>query len=144
VTGALLPSVIAVLCLSVSQAPGQKKATDLERLQGTWNDGDRIELVIKGNVLIAVARDGRGREAARARGSLVLDETARPRRIDLTSEKGPISPGIYMLDGDTLQLRFGKAAEDRPTSFDTEEGKSRTLTFTKQSRAKSDRKEGQP
>ena len=122
-----LATVAVLACGVVLAAPIPKKdekpKKDTEAIQGTWQlekfEGEdkppvelsAIKLVFKeGKMSVSVA----GRE--NQKGAYKLDETAKPKAIDLT--KPGENRGMYELDGDTLKICMvddEKAA--RPTEF---------------------------
>jgi uncharacterized protein (TIGR03067 family) len=99
----------------------------LDLLQGTWTittlevDGQQMsapenaQIVIKGNRFTSI---GMGAEYA---GTLKLDQSANPRRLDMTFDaghaKGITNPGIYELKGDKLKLCLATSGTVRPKKF---------------------------
>jgi uncharacterized protein (TIGR03067 family) len=99
----------------------------LDLLQGTWTittlevDGQQMsapensQIVIKGNRFTS---NGMGAEYA---GTLKLDASASPRRLDMTFDtghaKGITNPGIYELKGDKLKLCLATSGTVRPIKF---------------------------
>jgi uncharacterized protein (TIGR03067 family) len=114
---------------------GVDKASDLDRLQGTW---EIVALVEKGKAIPAdeiktleVVITG-ARLKINSGGKTVSDYQVRldgqPKTIDLTLTEGPdkgqVAPGIYVLDGDTLQIGVDEEFKNRPASFDEKDTKS--------------------
>jgi RNA polymerase sigma factor (sigma-70 family) len=111
------------------------KKTDKERIQGTWkidsakangeepqgDEGDRI----KGSTWtitdekITVTFNGEDRVA-----TFKLDPAAKPKTIDVMTEKEGTFKGIYKLEGDTLTIcaSVGKGDTERPAEFVSKEG----------------------
>ncbi len=111
---------------------------EIERLQGTWRvvdletDGQRVPEPMLAQARIVVRGDrfsslGMG---ATYEGTMVLDPTATPRRLDIRFDEGPEAGNtdlaIYELDGDTWRLCLG-TGDDRPTGFSAEPGSGRAL-----------------
>ena len=100
---------------------------DLDRLQGAWSiaalelDGQTVgaigdaRIVIKGNRFTST---GMGDEYA---GTLTVDSSVSPARIDMKFESGPetgnINLGIYELDGDSWRICLATRGTKRPAKF---------------------------
>src|SRR5262245_34353663 len=102
---------------------------DLDLLQGTWSvtslevEGQKMtagmldgaQIVIKGNRFTST---GMG---AVYKGTLKIDATAKPARLDMKfsagPEKGNTNLGIYKLDGDTWKLCLAMRGDVRPLKF---------------------------
>ena len=110
------------------------KATDLERLQGSWQlraleiDGQAAPAgMLAGSSIVIEGRrfTGTGMGAVYA-GVLALDTSAAPRRLDMKfdagPEKGNTNLGIYEIDGDTWKLCLSTRGGERPASFATQPG----------------------
>jgi uncharacterized protein (TIGR03067 family) len=96
-------------------------ADDLERLQGAWNIvGQEGQVVIKGSRFVST---GMGAEYE---GTLELDPSARPARIDMKFDKGPekgnTNLGIYRIEGDSWKLCLATRGTVRPKVFKAPEG----------------------
>ncbi|HEY7156721.1 MAG TPA: sigma-70 family RNA polymerase sigma factor [Gemmataceae bacterium] len=111
------------------------KKTDKERIQGTWkvdsakangeepqgDEGDRI----KGSTWtitaekITVTFNGEDRVS-----TFMLDPAAKPKTIDVMTEKEGTFKGIYKLEGDTLTIcaTLGRGDTERPAEFVSEKG----------------------
>src|SRR5579872_5533506 len=105
------------------------KQTDLERLQGAWSiselevDGQstppemwgEARITIKGNRFTS---SGMG---ADYEGTMELDPSARPPRLDMKfdagPEKGNTNFGIYQLDADSWKLCLATRGDTRPKEF---------------------------
>jgi uncharacterized protein (TIGR03067 family) len=122
--------------------------TDMETLQGAWN---MVSLEMEGRKYPAggsqIAIQG-GRftglnMGAEYSGTVVLDESARPRTFDLLFETGPEegngSLGIYELDGDTWKICLGLTGKARPTGFVSEPGSGHALEILKRARGGANR-----
>lgn len=46
-----------------------------------------------------------------------LDPSASPKTIDLADKEGRRTPGIYLLEGDTLKVCMNEGSKDRPKEF---------------------------
>jgi uncharacterized protein (TIGR03067 family) len=95
--------------------------------QETWQDPDQeMEWIIKGSTI--TVRDNGKKLAEILFG---IDPTTKPKNISCVALENPKVPepepewyspyqaGIYLLDGNTLELCFGKGLEHRPTRFPT-------------------------
>jgi uncharacterized protein (TIGR03067 family) len=123
-----------VIALGIAEDPA---TLDLDKLQGTW-------------ILVAMELDGeefpaedrkdwtaeyvgnkltlRAGETVRRRGIVTLDPSRTPKAMntwDLTKDgefEDQTVPGIYEINGDTLQVCFARPGSDRPKEFTTKEG----------------------
>jgi RNA polymerase sigma factor (sigma-70 family) len=115
------------------QAPGcflavcQREVTDLEKIQGAWkaNDGQGL-LVFKGTKVTIKNRfvyeeqepaikNGEGQTLE---GTFTLDPERVPRAITITLHKPKcVLRGIYIVDGDHLQVRLAARGQERPASW---------------------------
>lgn len=130
---------VAALALGLCLVPSGRSADppkkpptapeELQRFQGTWRvekwqengrelpaaDLKKREVFFGANVFV-FRRDGKVHQAGIAK----LDPAASPRTIDLTvregEAKGDSLSGIYLLDGDTLQLHID-TKDGRPADF---------------------------
>ena len=100
---------------------------DLDRLQGTWSiaalelDGQTVGAIGDARIVIEGSRftsTGMGDEYA---GTLTVDSSVSPARIDMKFESGPekgnTNPGIYQLDGDSWKLCLATRGTKRPAKF---------------------------
>jgi uncharacterized protein (TIGR03067 family) len=109
-------------------------SSDLELLQGTWNvtalemDGQTMPSAVLANARIVIEGNrftsiGVGAEY---QGTLTLDASASPRRLDLKFETGPekgnTNLGIYEIDGDTWKLCLATRGNVRPAEFASKPG----------------------
>jgi uncharacterized protein (TIGR03067 family) len=142
---------VKVICLSlavcaglvVAVAAGDEPAkTDADKLQGVWKtvavevDGKKmsedgvknIRLTVKGDKMI-FKEENKEEEA-----TFKLDETQKPRTIDLTFKAGDklqTAKLIYDLRGDDLKLCGGKPDKDRPKEFASKAGSGLNLIVLK-------------
>jgi uncharacterized protein (TIGR03067 family) len=121
---------IVIVLLLACPAVADKATGDLKKMEGTWEaklyiaDGKKwspeqlktLKLIVKGagvNELIIGDK--------KLHGSYKLDESASPRRIDITLTEGPDKGrkklGIYELKGDTLRICVGPLGGERPKDF---------------------------
>jgi RNA polymerase sigma factor (sigma-70 family) len=127
-----------------AEKPDRK--TDKESLQGTWRvvtmvtDGmpnvkehpdEEADAVVAGDTMALVAQPA-GKKFFEF--TFKLDETTKPRAIDLTVAegrgKGGVAHAIYELEGDSLKLCFPQNQEGaRPTEFSSKVG-ARQVLFT--------------
>jgi len=100
---------------------------DLDRLQGTWTvaalemDGQTVGPIGDARIVIEGSRftsTGMGEEYA---GTISLDSSASPARIDMKFDSGPengnTNLGIYQLDGDSWKICLATRGTKRPTEF---------------------------
>jgi uncharacterized protein (TIGR03067 family) len=128
-TGLLLLAVLA----TCSRTPGDEPPKgDLAKLQGTWTvvsgerggksmDASRIadrQVVIRGNTF---TDQNTTKKEILARGTLTINETKSPRRVDARFDFGELAgkscKAIYEVDGDTFRTCTGVEGDERPTSF---------------------------
>jgi uncharacterized protein (TIGR03067 family) len=128
--GGIMLRSIAGMLLLVAPVVAYQTTGDLKKMAGTWEakrylaDGKMwsakelatMKLIIKGsgeNELIL------GKE--KLFGTYKLDESASPKRIDITLTQGPDKGkkklGIYDLKGDTLRFCVGPIGGERPKEF---------------------------
>ena len=112
---------------------------ELEKLQGTWHmialevEGAKMgphvfkgsKIVVTGNRLDTIS------VGATYAGTVTVDPTTAPRRLDVMFTDGPhqghSSLAIYELDGDTWKLCLGFAGNKRPEAFLTTAGSGHAL-----------------
>jgi uncharacterized protein (TIGR03067 family) len=121
---------------------------ELSRFEGTWQfvsieiEGKKVpeeqvknsgKLVLKGDQFTLRQGD------VTYKGTLKVDLTQKPKRIDITftdgPEKGRTSLGIYELDGDTYKVCIGLTGKDRPTEFASKPGSGHVLEVLKREKA---------
>jgi uncharacterized protein (TIGR03067 family) len=109
--------------------------TDLKKLQGTWQGTTleiggkapseaekklRVKFVITGEKYTVFFNEMKIND-----GTLKLDETKKPKTLDVTPGdgefKGKVQPAIYQLDGDELKVVFTEPGKERPNEFKTRE-----------------------
>ncbi|MBZ5727708.1 MAG: TIGR03067 domain-containing protein [Acidobacteriia bacterium] len=102
---------------------------DLDLLQGTWTvtalevEGQKMPaaMLAAGRIVIAGDRFTSTGMGVEYQGTLTLDATASPRKIDMNFDAGPetgnSNPGIYELEGDTLRLCIATRGGRRPSGF---------------------------
>lgn len=141
-TGVLIHRALANPPLQTITADrDEKPKSDKDALQGTWIpvsaeeggkkvpeeeikeaknfefSGDKVTFPIKGESKEFVYK---------------LDSTKKPKQIDFFFSKTEIAEGIYELDGDKLTLCITKPDHgERPTKFDSTEGRERVLIVLK-------------
>ena len=90
-----------------------------------------LKLTITADAIIAAYPEGDPRqEQVRTNGmekaAYRLDPSREPKTIDLVGvigpRKGTTTPGIYRLDGDTLEICLDLDGQGRPSAFDTTPG----------------------
>jgi uncharacterized protein (TIGR03067 family) len=130
-----------ILCLAASGRGADAKAA--AEIEGTWLPATAelggkmlpdevlksIKLVIKDDrytVTVGKALD---------QGTLKRNDTAKPRKMDITGTEGPNKgktiPAIYELNGDTLRICYDLSGTSHPTEFKTTEGSKRYLVTYK-------------
>jgi uncharacterized protein (TIGR03067 family) len=112
----------------------RKKDPDLDRIQGCWTvaalevDGQTVPDAARSNARVVVegnrfSNTGMG---AVYKGTIEIDPSARPRRLDMLfdagPEKGNKNLGIYELDGDEWKICLATRGAVRPSSFATTPG----------------------
>jgi uncharacterized protein (TIGR03067 family) len=122
--------IMAVMCIFFLGADDSKN--DQKLLQGSWqvisvhDEGGRptpvqdVRFVFKDDVLQIRS----GKKDAMG-GKFTLDSAVKPKHIDLTIEDGGVlhkQPGVYLLDGKDLKIRFAPEGKVRPTDLDAKEG----------------------
>ena len=121
-----LLAVPALLVLSAVTAQEDVAKKEVAKLQGTWK---LVGVELGGITLPEEAFKGRqirieGEKISGVVKALLtyrVDATAKPKAIDLLSDKGKTpAKGIYELQGDTLTVCYPpQTSLDRPKSFDT-------------------------
>jgi uncharacterized protein (TIGR03067 family) len=101
--------------------------TDLDLLHGTWTvgelevDGQSASVPPDARVVIKGSRFSSLGMGAVYEGTLELDASAKPARIDMKFDKGPekgnTNLGIYQLDGDSWKLCLATRGTVRPATF---------------------------
>ena len=110
---------------------GSVSAADKDKFQGKWKaekavrNGEeapadeltKMRIEFKGNLAIPYEGDKAEDEA-----EYTLDETKKPKTIDIKPKKGEdkMIEGIYEIDGDTLKIAFGR--KSRPAKFESAVG----------------------
>jgi uncharacterized protein (TIGR03067 family) len=107
---------------------------ELEQLQGTWTvttlelEGQRFPSAMLGGASLVIQGDrfisnGMG---AVYEGTVTLDASATPHRLDLHFDAGPeaghVNPGIYRLEGDSCLICLATRGSERPGSFESPPG----------------------
>jgi uncharacterized protein (TIGR03067 family) len=107
---------------------------DLDKLQGAWAigamemDGEAMapEAFVEARVVVKGDRFTSTGMGAVYEGTLVLDSSASPARIDMKfdagPEKGNTNPGIYQIDGDSWKLCLATRGSVRPEIFQSPAG----------------------
>jgi uncharacterized protein (TIGR03067 family) len=111
-----------------------RRATDLDRLQGSWRvtalevDGQPMtsEMLAGSSIVVKGRRFTSLGMGAVYEGEVELDPEAAPCRLDMKfdagPEKGKTNPGIYELNGDIWRLCFAMRGGVRPAAFATAAG----------------------
>ena len=116
--------VATLACCSSVSAGDKPLSGDLAKLQGTWQaktgpNGDvTADLEVRGTRAVARLTQG-GRELITVRGSIALDEKAKPMTFDLVpdGEKESMYPAIYKFEGGTFTICTGSRPTGRPKQF---------------------------
>jgi uncharacterized protein (TIGR03067 family) len=105
---------------------------DLDLLQGTWAvsalelDGQSMAAPAGANIVIEGSRFTSTGMGAEYSGTLEVDPSAKPARIDMKfdtgPEKGNVNLGIYQLDGDSWKLCLATRGTVRPAKFQSTAG----------------------
>lgn len=100
---------------------------DIDRLQGFWTisalavDGQSVPVPLDAQIVIEGSRFASMGMGAVYEGTLELDASASPARIDMkfdaSPEKGNTNLGIYQLKGDSWKLCLATRGTVRPASF---------------------------
>jgi uncharacterized protein (TIGR03067 family) len=125
---ALFGGLVLALALPGAAADDKKDVPkELAPFQGTWKvvkaelngkvvDGAKLQFTFNGKKVEYVQG-----EKETGAGSFAIDAAKTPAQIDLFSDKGAKSPGIYKFedDGAKLVICFVKGGEKRPKAFDS-------------------------
>src|SRR5205085_3230463 len=122
------PICIIAMALCLGGAVADKADADGEGPQGSWRyvsatEGGKQRAVPDDMRLVMTddhwTTSRRGQDPMG--GTYIVDDSKRPRHIDLIVEEQPGRPivqkGIYERDGDTLRIRFAPAGGPRPKDF---------------------------
>ena len=102
---------------------------DLDLLQGSWSvaavelEGQKMAAAMLANARIAIQGNRFTSTGVGAvyKGTLEIDQSARPRQIDMKfsagPEKGNTNLGIYQLKGDTWKMCLATRGDVRPSKF---------------------------
>jgi uncharacterized protein (TIGR03067 family) len=126
----VLGFLAVTLLLGADQSKKDETAEDVKRIQGTWillsieKNGELVPAeTLKGRMLTVKGDDAvlmQGEEVY-SRSKQKLDATASPKQIDITQiegkEKGKVSKGIYLLEGDDLTICYVYPGDGRATDF---------------------------
>lgn len=121
---------------------GADGRSDLDLLQGDWTpvefvangqalpaDGlPTIKLSVKGNRYFVEANDFQDQ------GSFQLNESARPKQMDVSPRSGAQLPAIYEISGDTFKACYAVDGAARPKEFKSTEGSNHVLAIYKRRR----------
>jgi RNA polymerase sigma-70 factor (ECF subfamily) len=106
---------------------------EIKNLVGTWklvsseSEGNKVpENILKGEVVrwkitestILMTVENKKKEEDK----YTLDPAASPKTIDLTDKEGHRTPGIYLLDGDSLKVCLNEGGNERPKEFASKPG----------------------
>jgi uncharacterized protein (TIGR03067 family) len=134
--------LMAALCLvlNAGATSGDDAKSDLATLKGTWVrelDGKTFILLFNGENYALINEFTP--ERATATGTVTIDPTKKPRRIDIkvadgtgtgAKHKGKTARCIYQLDGDTLRFCSNRPGlEGYPEQFPDKEGGDKYFYF---------------
>jgi uncharacterized protein (TIGR03067 family) len=125
-----LACFVVAMLIGADEPKKDESAKDVERFQGTWtllsleNNGESATSeALKGRRLIVTGNESVFMEGERvfSRSTQKLDATKNPRQVDITQvegdEKGKVTKGIYLLDGDDLTICYVYPGDGRPSEF---------------------------
>jgi uncharacterized protein (TIGR03067 family) len=133
--------VIIILATQVATAgacPQQAQSeTDLKKLEGTWTvdamevsgkllapeNIDKLKLVVTDKKLVFKGQTTVEEMTFR------IDPSKKPKEIDLVTSDKKVGTlrGIYLLEGATLKICYGRKELDRPAEFTTKTGDARVM-----------------
>lgn len=137
-----IPKFVIALVFFVGGVAAVEPDADKEGPRGNWRfvsttEGGREQHVPEDMRLVMTDdrwTTTRPRQDAMG-GKYTLDDSKRPRHIDMVVEGDPSRPivqkGIYERDGDTLRIRIAAAGESRPADFNGNEAKAETTWVLK-------------
>jgi uncharacterized protein (TIGR03067 family) len=125
---ALLGGLVLALSFSTVAADDKKEVPkELAPFQGTWKatkvemdgkvtEGAKLQFTFDGTKVIFLQG-----EKETGTGSIAVDATKTPNEIDLFTEKGTKSPGIYKFENDDSKLLicFVRDGKERPKAFNS-------------------------
>jgi uncharacterized protein (TIGR03067 family) len=131
-TIALAPALLLLLIAPASYSDDAK--TEIDKFQGTWavvsyeENGQKLPEEEVKKVRFVFDQDRyevkRGDDVEEV-GTIKLDTSKNPKRIDLKIQKAPIGEGetqlgVYQLDGDSLKICVSvpPGSKDRPSAFE--------------------------
>jgi uncharacterized protein (TIGR03067 family) len=132
----MLGLAVGVFWVALAAAHGD--GTDLERLQGTWHrvsvtvDGkDRSAHEVRGQPMVIKGDQYTLTMDTIRRGTVLIDPTTSPKRIDFLSTEGPhkgkVLPGIYKVEGNSWTYCIVLPGGDRPREFSSKPGSGHML-----------------
>lgn len=135
---ALVPVMVAMVVLWSAPARAQDGDAAHEPLQGRWvvtggeHDGQPLDSITGGVMTIAGnAFEVRTAGGNMLKGTLHVDASARPARLDLLHADGEVWEAIFEVDASTFRMNYvPKGGPDpRPTGFSTAEKTEQTVVM---------------
>jgi uncharacterized protein (TIGR03067 family) len=127
---------------------------DLEKLQGSWAiaelemDGQSTAAPAEARIVIEGSRFTSTGMGSTYEGTLELDASAKPARIDMKFDKGPekgnTNLGIYQWKGDSWKLCLATRGATRPTTFKSSAGSGIAVETLVRAQAASKARKGAP
>jgi uncharacterized protein (TIGR03067 family) len=129
--------------LVAGEGPGEDRAGDAKRFEGTWqavsvtHDGKELAKEKTEKMTLTVKGDRYTLKTASEtiEGTHKLDPSKDPRTIDALRSAGPDRGkkilGIYELTGDMYKVCFAPPGKARPTEFSSKEGSGNRLIVMK-------------
>ena len=130
----LVPFFTLALVLSAMQPAMSADPKDSDAIQGNWLPstaelgGKPFPEEVRKTIKLTIKDDkytvtvGKNPD----RGTVQLDQSAKPKSLDVTGTEGPNKgktiQAIYELDGDSLKICYDLSGKSRPADFKTTEG----------------------
>jgi uncharacterized protein (TIGR03067 family) len=114
-------------------------AGDLAKLQGDWVpeemiwNGEKVPTEALGTIKLKIKDKTYSVEADNGpdSGTFKLDESAKPKSMDIINGSGAEMRAIYEIGADTVKVCYAINGSSRPTEFKAEEGSNRLLATYK-------------
>jgi uncharacterized protein (TIGR03067 family) len=131
----LLPILAAAVLVAADEPKADAVKDELKKFAGTWKlvaanaDGEeqKAEVVKTGSLVVEGDTFTLKIQNEVNKGKFVIDPSKKPKMLDLEFTEGGLKDGkvkgIYRIDGDTRKSCFAMPTADRPTDFDSGEGK---------------------